>query len=791
MELGQKGQEDSPAPVSQVGWRQSLVTRVGGSLLLLTAVFLAILGIVLVWTARQAQREGVFVQQRKSAREAALLISSYIGSAVDELSLFETMQPLATLSGAGQKSALERLLIYRRTVFSQITLLDKNGVELVKVSDSHTFMPGELGNRAGSEAFAQAMQGKSYIGTVFVSPGSGLLSVEIAVPVKASQGDVAGVLAAEVKVVRLWQDVSRIEIGQTGYAYLVDMQGRFIAYQEPGEVLQRHGEDMRRMPPVADFVAGKLEETPPVYEYSGLNNQAVIGVSVPVPDTSWAAVVELPVQEAYASVERMQWYLVGLTALSVVVAAGVGFAISSRILQPIRRLTASTQRIGAGDLEAEVAIPPQMDEVGLLARAFRQMQGKLRGLYAGLERQVAERTAELREATADLVRHSGELERLNLDLRNTSQQAERRATQLTASAQVAHAASQVRDLGQLLPQVTHLISQAFGYYHVGIFIVDEAGRFAVLRAANSEGGQRMLARSHKLAVGKEGIVGYVTGTGQPRIALDVGADAVHFENPDLPQTRSEMALPLRVGERTFGALDVQSTQGAAFAEEDVAVLSTLADQIAIAIENARLFTQTQAALQEAEEAQRRYVRQEWEQLLTVLQSASHEYHVSGVPPVGDVPLPEIEQAIRQGRVVTVAGDSSLPAKAALAMPIKLRDQLIGVIDLHETDTERQWTEEDVALVTAVADQVALALENARLFEQTRQRAQREQLVSQITARMRAAPDIESVLRTTVHEIRRALGARHGVVRLGMEEQLQAASNAVGNTRPASSDHDRV
>jgi GAF domain-containing protein len=366
----------------------------------------------------------------------------------------------------------------------------------------------------------------------------------------------------------------------------------------------------------------------------------------------------------------------------------------------------------------------------------------------------------------------------------TAQKAEQRAAQLAASAQVAHAVSQVRNLDQLLPQVTQLISQTFGYYHVGIFIVDEASQFAVLQAANSEGGQHLLARGHKLAVGKQGIVGYVTGTGQPRIALDVGDDAVHFDNPDLPQTHSELALPLAVGGKTFGALDVQSDQSAAFAQEDIAVLGTLADQIAIAIENARLFTQTRSALQEAEEAQRRYIREQWAQLAPLMQVSSHEYHSLGVPPVGDAPLPEIEQALLKGEVVTAAATTlatgaPAPYAEAMAIPIKLAKETLGVIDLQVTDAARGWTEDDIALATAVADQVALALENARLFDQTLRRERRERLISEIAGKMRAAPDVEGILRTTVQEIRRALGVSHGVIRLKTQGLVPASRKEAG------------
>jgi GAF domain-containing protein len=183
---------------------------------------------------------------------------------------------------------------------------------------------------------------------------------------------------------------------------------------------------------------------------------------------------------------------------------------------------------------------------------------------------------------------------------------------------VSRAVAQLQDLDRLLPQVAQLISQHFGFYHVGVFLIEEPSpgrRYAVLQAANSKGGQRMLARRHQLAVGSQGIVGHAADTGQARIALDVGADAVFFDNPDMPDTRSEMALPLRLGDEILGVLDVQSTREAAFDQTDVALLTVLADQITVAIQNAHLHQRTQAALREAQEVHQRYLRQEWDSFL--------------------------------------------------------------------------------------------------------------------------------------------------------------------------------
>ncbi len=760
---------------------QSLAAKLSRPFLALVIISLLIVGASLTYASREAQRQRIQENQQKSADYAAATIALYLQQAQEDLKSFAQVAYLEREDRERQAATLGALWSGRQAAFESIALLDANGQELAKFATYYTFLPSDLTNQRESKLFQQALSGQVYVADKTETLRDSVRPiVRMGVPIQESGGLIAGVIAAEVNVKTMTDAVQKAQIGQSGYAYVIDQAGQLIAHSDQSSFLQFKDKDLTYVPIIAALVGASAAQIQG--GYAGLSKTDVIGAYARIGLLPWYVVTELPSAEANVPINNMLVTLAALLAVTLTLSVGVGYWLPRRLIRPLSVLTQGAERIGQGDLSHRIDVKSN-DELETLAEAFNAMTAQLRDLIGSLEQRVAERTAELREATGNLVTRSGELEKLNLDLRNTSQQAERRAAQLAASAQVAHAASQVRDLDQLLPQVTHLISQAFGYYHVGVFIVDEAGRFAVLRAANSEGGQRMLARGHKLAVGKEGIVGYVTGTGQPRIALDVGADAVHFDNPDLPQTRSEMALPLQAGERTFGALDVQSTQGGAFTQEDVAVLGTLADQIAIAIENARLFTQTQAALQEAKETQRRYIRQEWEKLSSVLQTASHEYRASGVPPVGDAPLPEIEEAIRQGRAVTRVGEDGLSARAALAMPIKLRDQLIGVIDLQETDAERQWTDDDVALVTAVADQVALALENVRLFEQTRQRAQREQLISQVTAKMRAAPDIEAILRTTVREVRRALGASQGVVRLGASaaESAPGADQATSRT----------
>src|SRR5258706_1603519 len=188
---------------------------------------------------------------------------------------------------------------------------------------------------------------------------------------------------------------------------------------------------------------------------------------------------------------------------------------------------------------------------------------------------------------------------LELRVQERTAALEQRAIQLQTVSSVARTIASVQDLNTLLPNITKLVSEQFGFYHSGIFLVDEASEFAVLRASNSEAGERMLDRQHKLRLDTNSFLGLGASPSESRIVLDVGIDSVYFNNPDLPQTRSEMALPLRVGGRVIGALDVQSTQPNAFAAGDIATLTTLADQVAIAIENARPFSEARVALSES------------------------------------------------------------------------------------------------------------------------------------------------------------------------------------------------
>jgi GAF domain-containing protein len=292
--------------------------------------------------------------------------------------------------------------------------------------------------------------------------------------------------------------------------------------------------------------------------------------------------------------------------------------------------------------------------------------------------------------------------------------------------------------------------------------VDEARRFAYLQAANSEGGQRMLGRGHRLEVGT-GLVGTVARTAKPRIALDVGVDAVFFNNPDLPKTRSEMALPLNIRGRTIGVLDVQSTSPGAFTENDANTLSILADQVAIAIENARLFGQTQQAREEAESLYAQIQRREWGAFIGHEAKIGYRQTATGGRRLAKpVDTEEIHRALSEGQVVVLDRRDGR-SHPALAVPVMLRGQTIGVLNIKSPTNDRNWNQDEINLAQAISDRLALALDNARLLQESQRRAAKEAKIGELSARIGASINMRNVLQTAVEALGRALPGSEVVI----------------------------
>jgi GAF domain-containing protein/HAMP domain-containing protein len=420
-------------------------------------------------------------------------------------------------------------------------------------------------------------------------------------------------------------------------------------------------------------------------------------------------------QTRFQSALGAMQYPMAIVALTLVFVAVVVVGIITRYAAaPLRELAAAAGEIGRGNLDVSVPVRGA-EEMATLGVALERMRADLQALYRDLEQQVAS--------------------------------LERRARYQEATAVVARDVASVLDVEKLLSRIASLVSEQLGFYHTGVFLLDPTGEWAELRAASSEGGGRMLLRGHRLRVGEEGVVGYVAGRGEARVALDVGEDAVHFDQPDLPGTRSEVALPLRARGEILGVLDVQSREAEAFSEEDVAVLQTLADQTAMAISNARLFQQVQEAL----EAERRAYG---EVSLAAWAEALHGQGITGYYCDAATVVP-VTEAVE-------VEDDGLPV---LDIPITVHDQVIGTVRARKPEGTGEWTENEADLVRTLVDQLGLALESARLYQDTQRRAARERLTAEIAGRVRETLDIDIVLQTAVREISEALSAAEVEVRM--------------------------
>jgi len=372
----------------KIKWHSSLRTKFIFVPMAIMILLFFIVSSGLIWIARQSLREAEFKTQENKADMIALMISHYIKHSIENLELFERMHNLPGLDNKRQKQVIEDFLIQRKHLFNEIALLDSRGREKVKVSRFRFFSNEELKTRENTDAFKMASQHGRYISDIFISPASGLLSIEIGVSVGNYVDKIYGFLMAELNIKRLWEEVSNIKIGEHGYAYIIDKKGRFIAFQEASTILQRYGENMEKIPPVKQFMEASQDTKRIVYEYKGLKGNDVIGIYAPVDWTQWAVIAELPSSEAFAGIKKMQVYLFIFISFALLFIGIAGFFISRKMVKYIFSFIITAERIGEGDLETPIHEIDREDEIGILARTLSKMQKELKKLYKDLDAQV-------------------------------------------------------------------------------------------------------------------------------------------------------------------------------------------------------------------------------------------------------------------------------------------------------------------------------------------------------------------------------------------------------------------
>jgi GAF domain-containing protein len=404
--------------------------------------------------------------------------------------------------------------------------------------------------------------------------------------------------------------------------------------------------------------------------------------------------------------ERIDWYIFTINTLSMVIIVtlditGIFHVAQTGLPQPSLGLWLT---YSADYIALAIA---SIWAVNLLKTEFKTISEQFRSALFFVTKDRTELERRVEERTAGLVK---------------------KTDQLRAASYIAHQTAELQDMEAILNIVVNLITEQFGFYHTGMFLMNETGDEVILQAASSEGGKQMIQKGYALKVGAQGIVGNVAIQKKSRIALDAGPDAVSFHYPELPMTRSEVAIPLITRNKVLGILDIQSDQQQAFRTEDIDVLQTLADQVAVAIENARLLDEAQSALMQIEALTTVRTREAWHQKT---REGNFTYTYT---PLG----------IRAGK------ESEYPAKTVKA-PIILRGQKIGSISLSRKD-ETPWTGSDQDLINEVAYQTGLAVDNIRLVEDATKRARQEQTVGELATRFSQSLDIDGLLQTAAREL---------------------------------------
>jgi GAF domain-containing protein len=413
----------------------------------------------------------------------------------------------------------------------------------------------------------------------------------------------------------------------------------------------------------------------------------------------------------------------------------------------------------------EIAKKTGFDDVFVISALQVIAAGSLNGLMGRLnralqvskenERSQLEANRELREL------HSTLEDRIKERTSELSQ----RAIQFRAIAEISRVIIESRvELKELLPRIANVISEQFGFYHVGIFLLDNHKQYAYLKASNSQEGKRLQAQKFRLPINRESTIGNVASSGKLHIALKRGEDTTTLHYQELPQTRSEIALPLRSGEQIIGVLDIHSHEQNAFESGEAEVFNLLADQVSIAIEVARQFEETQHSLKESERIYQQYIRQEYSQLIKSQVKRGFVYKDTEVKPL-DIPLQatEIREAVKSGNMHILENKYG----TKVAFPLKIRGQVIGTLNIG-TNGSNKPSEETIEIISGVAERLALAIENVRLLDEAQRRAAREHAIGEISATVNSSTDMEDILRNAVLELGRKMGGAEVVLELGTD-----------------------
>ncbi|MCB0208914.1 MAG: GAF domain-containing protein [Anaerolineae bacterium] len=625
------------------------------------------------------------------------------------------------------------VLFQMSNVYSNLYLVhtaDKTGFNIARSDD------GELRNYGDRFWFKEAIAGNELVRQTLYSRTTGEPSICLASPIQDQQAQNLGVVSVCTDLDILTEQVGATRLGNTGFAFLINEANQVLAH--PNKAYVDELKDLSDNPMVSQARSGQnslglfVDENGTRWLFNGLSL-----------NNGWMVIVQQEEAEVLARVRFFQFGALGLTALLIFTIAGLTWWVAGYFVNPIVHLTDAARSLSSGQL-TQIATHQSQDEIGVLTNTFNDMAQQLNQLIDSLEHRISSRTQRL-EAVAAIS------ERLNSILK----------------------------FEDLLAAIVTEVQDKFGYYHAHIYLLDDNRERLVVAEGTGPAGAKMKKSGHNILFNAEtSLVARAARTGKIVWVDNVREAPDWLPNELLPNTYSEMAVPIVLDGQVVGVLDVQSDQISGFDDGDANVLRSLANQITVAIRNAHLFEEVEAALAEAHEAQRRYQQEAWQK---VQKSSGPRRYLFTRPGVQldktekeRLHTIETQQLAKDGPTLVDINIGSSTGQA-LTAPINLGDLTIGKLQLQAAGENRQtWSDEDLYFVEDILNQFVQTAENLRLFDETRQKAGQEQTIREITERMRTATNLKQLMHTMAKELNERLSAGHVFIDLGIERGTSIA-----------------
>jgi GAF domain-containing protein/HAMP domain-containing protein len=712
-------------------------------------------GAILAWRSFTSLQQQSLLLQQEAAKRVNIQVAAFFQELEEEMRFTIQTQDLERLN-QDHTGALSDLLAYQ-PAFDELHLLDSQGRELVSAYRLG-FATSTTVDRSQAEEFTiPKTTGQVYYGSIFYDETTSEPLITIALPVtNLRTGSVDGVLVSVARIKKVWDLIAGIDVSQGQSIYIVDAQGKVVAHRNPSIVLRDTSFNVPKQNGIQLGLNG--ERAVLAFDSMSLGQQQL------------TIIAEQTLTEALAPAIN----IVFITLVLVMVVAGVASGLSllnvRRIVQPIQALVKTAEEISAGDLTLQAQISSN-DEIGMLATAFNSMTSQLRDLIGSLEQRVADRTKAL-----------------------------------AASSEVSRRLSTILNRKELVIEVVEQVKEAFGYYHAHIYLLE--GDELVMAGGTGDAGAAMLADGHRLPKGR-GLVGRAAESNEPVLVPDTTQDPDWLPNSLLPDTKSEVAIPISVGDQVLGVLDVQQDRTNGLGQEDVDALQSIANQVAVAMQNINQYENTQKIaadlgvvanvgiatstitevshlLQEVVDLSKRSFNLYHAHIYLLNETGDTLELASGAGEVG-------RKMVAEGRQIPLNSEQSLVARAArtqegvvvndvqadpdflpnpllpktraeMAVPMLVSGKVIGVLDV-QSEQMNHFTDTDVDIQTTLASQIAVALQNAHSFTNAQKQVERETKLNLIAQKIQSTTTIEEAMQIAARELGNALGKRQTLVTL--------------------------